>query len=89
MMRLVAGDVAAARAERVQDREAGTVAVNSSEDNISWDPIPLNGSIAPAGSPGHGTIELTQLASPYLQLVYTATSGSGAMTITCFAKDRQ
>lgn len=67
----------------------GTTSANVSEDGTNWDPLTLNGSVTPAGSSGHGTIELTQLAAPFLQIAYSASSGTGAMTITCFAKNRQ
>lgn len=66
----------------------GTFAVNISQDQLSPDPLTLSAVITASGSPGHGSIELTGLASPFFQIVYTPSSSTGTLTITCFAKVR-
>lgn len=71
----------------------GTFAFQISEDptgcsNTCWDPLPISPAITPAGTPGHGTMELFGLAAPYFQIVFTPSSGTGLLTITCYAKFR-
>jgi hypothetical protein len=54
----------------------------------SWTPMILTYPNIPQtiGMDGNGTIELTQICSSFIQIVYTATSGAGRCTATLTAK---
>lgn len=46
----------------------------------TWINIPLNAATNPTGSSGSTNIFINQIPGPYLRLVYTASSGTGALT---------
>lgn len=63
----------------------GVFAINVSADKVNWNsisPVPT----APAGSAGDNYYDITITSAPYLQVVYTKTSGTGALTITITGK---
>ena len=68
---------------------SGTFAVQGSNDynvNINpqttnWVNLPLSGVPTLSGSPDTIDIQMTQIASPFIRVVYTRTAGIGACTI--------
>ena len=54
-------------------------------DSITWTDL-ASATLAPGGSASNGVIHLADIGYRTLRLVYTATSGSGLMTASLFAK---
>lgn len=52
----------------------------------SWDTLTLSSTVLASGSAGTALLNLAQLGMAYLRLHYTATSGSGSLTITAAGK---
>lgn len=52
----------------------------------TWSALTLSGSIAPAGSPGNGFIDIFGTGAYAIRLVYTATSGAGTINALFCAK---
>lgn len=72
----------------------GTFSVNTSSDYVpapggtgapvnagTWQALPLSASVSAVGSADDARIELSQLPDHYVQLVYTAVSGSGTLNV--------
>jgi len=64
----------------------GTFAVEVSPDQQAWFPLALVPAPIASGSAGGHRIELNQLSDPYIRAKYTATSGSGSLTVTIAGK---
>ena len=64
----------------------GTFAVQTSPDNSTWYDLQLTPAPTAAGSASSHRIMLTQLPDPYVRAAYTATGGSGALTVTIAGK---
>lgn len=65
----------------------GTLAVQVSMDEVTWTAIPFDPVITqPAGSSGACFICLNQLASPFLRVIYTRSSGTGTLTAKACGK---
>ena len=64
------------------------VSVDYSKDTGvgTWDSLPFSPTPAATGSPGHWTIDLNQLGSVYIQVVFTYVSGAGNLTSTIAGK---
>lgn len=66
---------------------SGTFVVKVSHDKLNWQPLTL--SAVPTATSGVLTnvpIALNQVPFPYVQLVYTNSSGTGTVTATVFGK---
>ena len=61
----------------------GVLSVQASNDMINFDTI---GSVAVGGNTGADSINCQQLGFGFLQVVYTPTSGSGTLLVTCNQK---
>lgn len=69
---------------------AGTFGVSVSEDTTNFDALTLTSAPTGGGAAGHATIELTNLAAPYMEITYTRSSSTGILTtVTCYGKVRQ
>lgn len=55
-------------------------------DSGTWVPITLSPAPAAAGADGSILIDLNQLASPWIRVVYTKTSGTGSLDAFISAK---
>lgn len=67
----------------------GTFAVNVSMDPTNsslWVPLTLSSSPVASGSAGQIFINLADIKAPYMQIVYTRSSGSGTLNIMGSAK---
>lgn len=64
----------------------GTFAVQTSPDQVNWFSLALVPSPVASGSGGNHRIELNQLSDPYIRATYTASSGSGALTVVIAGK---
>ena|ERR1700722_16602772 len=61
----------------------GTLNINASNDGINFDTI---GSVPVSGNTGVDSINCQELGFGFLQVVYTATSGTGNLTVSCNQK---
>lgn len=52
----------------------------------NWISLPLSTAITASGSAGSAYIDLNQLSSPYIRIVYTRTSGTGSLDAYIVAK---
>jgi hypothetical protein len=64
----------------------GVFTVNVGPDNVNWAPLPLSPAPVASGGPGVIVMDLNQLAMPWLQVIYTPTSGSGTLNVTVAGK---
>lgn len=64
----------------------GAFSVQTSIDGVNWDTLPLSPTPAAAGVAGSGTIECSQMAQTFIQLIYTPTSGTGTLNAVISAK---
>jgi len=64
----------------------GTFTVQVSPDNANWYDLLLTPAPVASGSASIHRIMLTQLPDPYVRTKYTATSGSGSLTVTIAGK---
>lgn len=64
----------------------GTFAIEVSPDNVTWYDLALVPSIAATGSGGTHRVSLRQLPDPYIRAKYTATSGTGSLTVLIAGK---
>lgn len=73
----------------------GSFAIQGSNDynkdvsplTVNWINLPLSGTPTLSGSPDSIDIQMTQLASPFIRVVYTATSGAGSCSIWLAGKE--
>ena len=63
----------------------GSYAVQVSNDQMHWANLDTTGAPAIAGTPGTVMLDLTTFA-PYLQVIYSRTSGAGALTVSVHGK---
>lgn len=56
-----------------QDAEGNVTSIGT------WDSIPLNPTASISGNTGSITIDLNQIPSPWIRVVYTKTSGTGIL----------
>jgi hypothetical protein len=63
----------------------GSMAVNASNDNVNFTTI---GTLTITGNSGNAMLNADNPAYSYVQVVYTATSGTGTITITMNGKQR-
>jgi spore coat protein U-like protein len=61
----------------------GTLNIEASNDGITFDTI---GSLSVSGNNGVNSINIQELGFGFLQVVYTATSGTGNLTVSCNQK---
>ncbi len=52
----------------------------------TWDTLPLTNPVTASGSAGNGFIDIRGTSAAWIQLVYTATSGSGTLNATIAGK---
>lgn len=64
----------------------GTFSVEVSPDQTNWYALALVPSPVATGVAGNHRIELNQLSDPYIRASYTATSGSGTLTVVIAGK---
>lgn len=63
----------------------GTLQLNCSNDGVNWDMV-QNSAQSLTGSAGHFTWNVTSSNYRWVQLTYTATSGSGSLTVNAFCR---
>jgi hypothetical protein len=63
----------------------GSYAVQVSNDQVNWANLDTTGAPAIAGTPGSVMLDLITSA-PYLQVIYSRTSGAGALTVSVSSK---
>lgn len=51
----------------------------------TWDPLSVSLS-APAGAAGHSSLDIGLTGFPFLQVVYTNATGTGALSVMAFSK---
>jgi hypothetical protein len=65
----------------------GTIVIQGSNSQINWQPLTLNPAITqPAGSASFYSVDLNQVGYAYIQVAYTAGSGSGNLTVWAAGK---
>lgn len=64
----------------------GTLTVQRSPDQVTWYPLDFGSSIPISGNTGTHEIYINQLATPYIECVYTAVSGTGIITASISTK---
>ncbi len=67
----------------------GTFFVQVSADGVTFDAITLPATVSASGSAGHACVDLNQISFPFIQVGYTAASGSGSLTAYITAKGLQ
>ena len=66
----------------------GTIAIKGSINNVTFHTLTFNPAFAqPNGGPAGELISLNQVPFPYIQVVYTNTSGTGTLNIWASGKD--
>lgn len=64
----------------------GSFSVEVSPDQVTWYALDLVPAPIATGVAGGHRIELNQLSDPYIRASYTATSGTGSLTVTIAGK---
>ena len=52
----------------------------------NWTTLPVTPAITATGTPNTAYVDINQTSSPYMRVVYTATSGTGTITGYCDGK---
>lgn len=67
---------------------AGTIQVMASIDGVIFDALVFSPTISqPAGSSGHGLANVNQFPYKWIKVTYTASSGTGSLTVWLAAKE--
>lgn len=64
----------------------GTFGIQVSPDNLTWFNLNLLPAITATGGSGSHRVALNQLPDPYIRAIYTASSGSGSLTVKIAGK---
>ncbi len=64
----------------------GTFTVNVSLDQVNWDSLTFSATPVASGTAGSVYMDVNQTSSPYIQLVYTPTSGTGTLNAKIVGK---
>jgi len=64
----------------------GTFAVQVSNDQSGWSALDTSGAPSISGTAGTIMLDLNLTSAPYLRVVYTRTSGTGALTVIVSGK---
>jgi hypothetical protein len=64
----------------------GTINIDISNDQVTWQQITLSPGITPAGGASNAYLEYNQISAPYFRCRYTRTGGTGTLFISVTEK---